>query len=281
MEVLNELKPGLDEKLYERAMIIELKRGGHTVSVQTSFPVFYRGELIGNLIPDLIVDEAVIVDPKVVSCFTETHIAQMIGYLNKTRLDLALLLNFKNARLEWKRVLRPQEGAEVIRHIPRTTPEYNLRTGLYALEKLIDLSYGHAYDVVIFDRCIFDTYGWMMYWESKGKIPKAECELFQQFFLSRFWVDRVIASYVMVCDAEEAMRRELRIALSDKMGETTNPDTITSLVARYRTMCKDLGAQFPQLQLIETTTMQEQEMVSYIATTTLETILRKVREQKK
>ena len=113
MEVLNELKPGLDEKLYERAMIIELKRGGHTVSVQTSFPVFYRRELIGNLIPDLIVDEAVIVDPKVVSCFTETHIAQMIGYLNKTRLDLALLLNFKNARLEWKRVLRPQEPDEL------------------------------------------------------------------------------------------------------------------------------------------------------------------------
>ena len=112
MEVLNELKPGLDEKLYERAMIIELKREGHTVSVQTPFPVFYRGELIGNLIPDLIVDEAVIVDPKVVSCFTETHIAQMIGYRNKTRLDLALLLNFKNSRLEWKRVLRPQEPDE-------------------------------------------------------------------------------------------------------------------------------------------------------------------------
>jgi len=112
MEVLNELKPGLDEKLYERAMIIELKREGHTVSVQTPFPVFYRGELIGNLIPDLIVDEAVIVDPMVVSCFTETHIAQMIGYRNKTRLDLALLLNFKNSRLEWKRVLRPQEPDE-------------------------------------------------------------------------------------------------------------------------------------------------------------------------
>ncbi len=112
MVVLNELKPGLDEKLYERAMIIELKRGGHTLSVQSPFPVFYRGELIGKLIPDLIVDEVVIVDPKVVSCFTETRIAQMIGYLNKTSLDLALLLNFKNARLEWKRVLRPKRPAE-------------------------------------------------------------------------------------------------------------------------------------------------------------------------
>jgi GxxExxY protein len=109
MEVLNELKPGLDEKLYERAMTIELKHRGHNVSVQSFFPVSYRGELIGNLIPDLIVDDAVIVDPKVVSCFTDTHVAQMIGYLNITRLNLALLLNFKNARLEWKRVLRPEE----------------------------------------------------------------------------------------------------------------------------------------------------------------------------
>jgi GxxExxY protein len=109
MEVLNELKPGLDEKLYERAMIIELKHRGHSVSVQSAFPVSYRGELIGNLIPDLIVDDAVIVDPKVVSCFTDTHVAQMIGYLNIASLDLALLINFKNARLEWKRVLRPQE----------------------------------------------------------------------------------------------------------------------------------------------------------------------------
>jgi GxxExxY protein len=67
MEVLNELKPGLDEKLYERAMTIELKQRGHSVSVQSLYPVSYHGELIGNLIPDLIVDNAVIVDPKVVS----------------------------------------------------------------------------------------------------------------------------------------------------------------------------------------------------------------------
>ena len=107
MTVLNELKPGLDEKLYERALVIELKLGGHTVLAQKGFSVFYRGELIGDLIPDLIVDDAVIVDPKVVTCFTETHIAQMLGYLNITGLELVLLLNFKNSRLEWKRVLRP------------------------------------------------------------------------------------------------------------------------------------------------------------------------------
>ena len=82
------------------------------VSVQRSFPVWYRGELIGNLVPDLIVDNVIIVDPKVVACFTETHVAQMIGYLNITGLDLALLMNFRNARLEWKRVLRRHESEE-------------------------------------------------------------------------------------------------------------------------------------------------------------------------
>jgi GxxExxY protein len=75
MVVLNELKPGLDEKLYERAMMIELKHRGHDISIQAAFPVSYRGQLIGNLIPDLIVDDAVIVDPKVVSCFNDTHVA--------------------------------------------------------------------------------------------------------------------------------------------------------------------------------------------------------------
>ncbi len=84
MDVLNELKPGLDEKFYERAMVIESRRRGHAVDAQREFPVFYHGELIGHLTPDLIVDDT-------------------IG------LELALLLNFKSARLDWKRIVRQQK----------------------------------------------------------------------------------------------------------------------------------------------------------------------------
>jgi len=106
MAVLNELKPGLDEKLYENALVIELVARGHTVEQQREHPVHYRGQLVGKLIPDLIVDGRVIVDPKVVSGFNETHIAQMLGYLNITGLEVALLLNFKEAKLTWKRVVK-------------------------------------------------------------------------------------------------------------------------------------------------------------------------------
>src|SRR5579875_55003 len=80
MKVLNTLKPGLDEKLYERALVIELRKRGHKVDQQRQFPVYYERKDIGTLIPDLIVDDLVIADPKVVTAFHETHIAQMIGY---------------------------------------------------------------------------------------------------------------------------------------------------------------------------------------------------------
>ncbi len=104
--VMNELKPGLDEKLYENALIIELQERRHKVEQQSRFPVNYKGHLIGTLIPDMIVDELVVVDPKVVTVFNENHVAQMLGYLAITGLDLALLLNFKHSKVGWKRIVQ-------------------------------------------------------------------------------------------------------------------------------------------------------------------------------
>jgi GxxExxY protein len=106
MKVLNTLKPGLDEKAYENALAIELRKTGHEVDQQKRFDVFYDGCIVDTLVPDLIVDGQVIVDPKVAEDFTPTHIARMIGYLAITNLRLAILLNFKHADLRWKRVVR-------------------------------------------------------------------------------------------------------------------------------------------------------------------------------
>jgi GxxExxY protein len=106
MRVLNELKPGLDEKIYENALVMEMQEMGLSVEQQRQFHVRYKGQQVGLLIPDLIVGGQIIVDAKVVSTFNESHIAQMIGYLAITGLDLGILINFKNAKLEWKRVIR-------------------------------------------------------------------------------------------------------------------------------------------------------------------------------
>ncbi len=104
MKVLNTLRPGLDEKLYERALVIELTKQGIRCEQQKQYEVFYDGQLIGTLIPDLTVEDCLIVDPKVVTGFNESHIAQMLGYLNITGLRTALLLNFKYVHLGIKRV---------------------------------------------------------------------------------------------------------------------------------------------------------------------------------
>ncbi len=104
MTVLNTLKPGLDEKLYERAPVLELSKHKISCAQQKSYNVFYDDELIGTLIPDLIVDDPLVVDAKVVSNFNDSHIAQMLGYLSITNLQTGLLLSFKNAKLGIKRV---------------------------------------------------------------------------------------------------------------------------------------------------------------------------------
>ena len=104
MKVLNTLNPGLDEKLYERALVIQLRKEGVRCEQQREYEVFYDGQLIGTLIPDLIVENRLVVDPKVVTDFNESHVAQMLGYLNITGLKTALLLNFKHAKLGIKRV---------------------------------------------------------------------------------------------------------------------------------------------------------------------------------
>ena len=112
MKVLYTLRPGLNEKLYENALLLELVKRGHRVDQQKSFPVHYDGHFIGKLTPDLLVDDLVIVDPKVVEQFHSEHVAQMLGYLAITGLELAMLLNFKYAKLQWKRVVQQQSKDE-------------------------------------------------------------------------------------------------------------------------------------------------------------------------
>lgn len=55
-------------------------------------------------------DEKVIADPKVATVFTDTHIAQMLGYLNITGMEVALLLNFREATLHWKRIVHERRN---------------------------------------------------------------------------------------------------------------------------------------------------------------------------
>ena len=106
MEVLNTLGCGFLEKLYENALVIEFSARGLKVDQQRRFAVHYKNAVIGDYIPDLLVDDKVIADTKVVDTMAEIHVEQMMNYLAITGLKLGILINLKHPRLEYRRVLR-------------------------------------------------------------------------------------------------------------------------------------------------------------------------------
>ncbi len=105
MEVLNTLGHGLLEKPYENALVVEWKLRNIPFRQQPRFPVLYKGNKVGEYIPDLIVDDQVIVDIKVVEKLGDHEYGQMINYLKITGLQVGLIINFRFARLQWKRVV--------------------------------------------------------------------------------------------------------------------------------------------------------------------------------
>ena len=104
-EVLNELGHGLNEKVYENSLTVLFKLNGITFDQQRRFSVSFRGVEVGEFIPDLIVFGSVIVDTKVIDRITDHERGQMLNYLRITKLRVGLILNFKNARLEFERVV--------------------------------------------------------------------------------------------------------------------------------------------------------------------------------
>lgn len=105
MEVLNELGHGLREKTYDRALCLEFGLQEVEYSQQAVFPVMYKGEKVDTYIPDLIAESRVVVDTKTVDALGDSKLGQMLNYLRVTGLKVGLLINFKNTKLEWKRVI--------------------------------------------------------------------------------------------------------------------------------------------------------------------------------
>jgi len=104
-EVLNELGHGLYEKLYENSLVVEFKRRNLAFDQQRRFEVCYKGEHVGEFIPDLIAHGKVVVDAKCIDRITDHERGQMMNYLRITKLPVGLILNFKHARLEFERVV--------------------------------------------------------------------------------------------------------------------------------------------------------------------------------
>jgi len=92
--VYNRLGYGFLEKVYENALMIELRKDGIRAIAQAPIKVVYEDELIGEYYADILVDDKVIVEIKAGKYLAEEHEAQLLNYLKATDIEVGLLLNF-------------------------------------------------------------------------------------------------------------------------------------------------------------------------------------------
>lgn len=92
--VYNKLGYGFLEKVYENAMIFELKKNKFEVENQKPIIVYYENQIVGNYFADIIVENKVIIELKANENLLEEHEFQLINYLKATQIEIGLLFNF-------------------------------------------------------------------------------------------------------------------------------------------------------------------------------------------
>jgi GxxExxY protein len=105
MKVHNTLGPGFLEKVYENAMVHELRKMGLFVEQQRPIPVYYDGVCVGDYVSDLIVEGKVLLELKAISAFSSEHTPICLNYLHCAKLPVCLLINFGQKRLQVKRLV--------------------------------------------------------------------------------------------------------------------------------------------------------------------------------
>ena len=101
-KVYNKLGYGFLEKVYENAMMIELKRLDLLCEKQRSLNVSYDGLIIGEYYADIIVNEFVIIELKAAENLCQEHECQLVNYLKASEIEVGILLNF-GKKPEFKR----------------------------------------------------------------------------------------------------------------------------------------------------------------------------------
>ena len=105
IEVLRGVGHRLHEHPYENALVVEFRLRGIRYDQQRRFPVMYKGERVSEFVPDLVVEDSVIVDAKVIDRITDHERGQMLNYLRITALCVGLIVNFRRPKLEWERIV--------------------------------------------------------------------------------------------------------------------------------------------------------------------------------
>ena len=104
-EVHDQLGYGFLERVYQRALQVELLRRGATAEIEKRIQVQYKGVVVGDYDADLIVDGCVAVEIKVAPQYDKRDEAQLLNELKATGIKVGMLINFGRAKAEYKRLV--------------------------------------------------------------------------------------------------------------------------------------------------------------------------------
>ena len=104
-EVHDQLGYGFLERVYQRALQVELLRRGAIAEIEKRIQVRYKGIVVGDYDADVLVDGCVVVEIKVAPQYDKRDEAQLLNELKATSLKVGMLLNFGRTKLEYKRLV--------------------------------------------------------------------------------------------------------------------------------------------------------------------------------
>jgi len=102
-EVSKELGSGFLESVYEKSLLVALKQKNLQVAAQVPLVVKFRDIIVGEFYADILVEGKVLIELKAVGGLANEHYAQLLNYLKATDLEVGLLINFGNPKLEYRR----------------------------------------------------------------------------------------------------------------------------------------------------------------------------------
>jgi GxxExxY protein len=103
LKASNTLGIGFLEKVYENALVHELRKNGLIAEPQKRIDVVYDGVIVGEFFADILVNDVVILELKATKDHNDLFTAQCLNYLKATGKPICLLLNFGKPRLDVKR----------------------------------------------------------------------------------------------------------------------------------------------------------------------------------
>jgi GxxExxY protein len=104
--VYNKMGFGFLESVYEKCLLIELRKTGLRAESQEAITVRYDEEIVGEFYADIVVEDTIILELKSVKRIAKAHEIQLVNYLVATGKPLGLLLNFGETKVEVKRKVR-------------------------------------------------------------------------------------------------------------------------------------------------------------------------------